>query len=162
MNEWTTTTLSKACGVTPQGINKFLEREGLKELGILDGNRRLYDEEVAKKVIEHFTKSSETVTETVSVSETVTEPLIKSNDSFSDLKEEIIFLRSQLEEKDKQIEQLIETNKVLSETNKALSAATTINTFAEKKEILLEPQELQTEQKQSKRSFSQWWRDLWS
>ena len=160
MNKWTTTTLSKACGATPQGINKFLEKQGLKERGVLFGNKRLYDDEVAEIVLSHFNKESVTVSEISETTETVSIPKSETENLVSQLKSEIEFLRSQIKEQDEQIKSLIETNTILSETNKALSAATTINTLSDKKEILLES--VNKEEPPRKRTVRDWWRDLWS
>ena len=160
MNKWTTTTLSNACGATPQGINKFLKKQGLIERGVLFGNKRLYDDEVAEIVLAHFNKETETVSEISETTETVSIPKSETESLITQLHSEIDFLRLQIEEKDEQIKSLIETNSILSETNKALSAAATINTLSDKKEILLES--VNETEPTRKRTLGEWWHDLWS
>lgn len=128
--------IAEECGVTPQGVNKYLRSSGLQEQCVKDGNRFLIPRNVRELLKTHFlgketnseTKKLKTETqkpETETVSDTTRGPPIPW-EVYEDL-------RRQLEVKDGQIADL---SRALVASQESLKAAQILH-GAEKREALL-------------------------
>lgn len=128
--------IAEECGVTPQGVNKYLRSSGLQEQCVKDGNRFLIPRNVRELLKTHFlgketnseTKKLKTETqkpETETVSDTTRGPSIPW-EVYEDL-------RRQLEVKDGQIADL---SRALVASQESLKAAQILH-GAEKREALL-------------------------
>lgn len=133
---------AEKCGVTPQGVNKYLRTSGLREQCKQDGNRFLIPETVQKLLETHFDKTpekTETVSETNGNPETKTETVSVPWEVYEDL-------RKQLDIKDKQIADL---STALVAAQQSLQAAQMLH-GSEKAEKLMESGEEKTRRP--------WWR----
>lgn len=128
--------IAEECGVTPQGVNKYLRSSGLQAQCVKDGNRFLIPENVRELLKTHFldietnseTQKPETETqkpETETVSEGSQRPSVPW-EVYEDL-------RRQLEVKDGQIADL---SKALTASQESLKAAQLLH-GADKQEALL-------------------------
>lgn len=128
--------IAEECGVTPQGVNKYLRSSGLQEQCVKDGNRFLIPRNVRELLKTHFlgketnseTQKPETETqkpETETVSDTTRGPSVPW-EVYEDL-------RRQLEVKDGQIADL---SRALVASQESLKAAQILH-GAEKREALL-------------------------
>nr|CRY94223.1 hypothetical protein [uncultured prokaryote] len=129
--------IAEECGVTPQGVNKFLRSSGLQAQCIKDGNRFLIPENVQELLKTHFLEK-ETNSETEKLE---TEPQKPETETVSDAFrassvpwEVYQDLRRQLEIKDSQIADL---SKALVASQESLKAAQVLH-GADKREVLLE------------------------
>lgn len=128
--------IAEECGVTPQGVNKFLRSSGLQIQCVKDGNRFLIPENVQELLKTHFLEketNSETEKLETETQKAETETVSDASRAPSVPWEVYQDLRRQLEIKDSQIADL---SKALVASQESLKAAQVLH-GAEKRESLL-------------------------
>lgn len=128
--------IAEKCGVTPQGVNKFLRSSGLQAQCVKDGNRFLIPENVQELLKTHFLeKETNSETEKLETDTQKPETETVSNDSQASSVPWEVYqdLRRQLDIKDGQIADL---SKALVAAQESLKAAQILH-GADKQEALL-------------------------
>ena len=135
--------LAKLCGVSEQAIRQFYSRNSFTKA---NGKWQPTEQEIESLLSYYHVDVSQAAKADESPSES-------DSDVISILGEQLSALQEQLRIKDKQIEDLQSTvNKQadtingLIETNKALAASNAVQIAADKKELLIAPQESEQEQ----------------
>lgn len=109
---YTLNELSTICGKSRQALTKYLKAQGQWDNLPKEGRATIIQEDLAKKVMEHYGVNAETQP-VAQLTQPVTQPTQPDAqpDLVEQLRQEIDYLREQIAAKDNQIENLIETNK---------------------------------------------------
>ena len=59
MKYLTVAELAKECGVTPQGVNKYMREQGLQSQAVKKGNKFLINENLAETIRNHFNRNEQ-------------------------------------------------------------------------------------------------------
>lgn len=138
----TTKELAKAFGVSSQTIRNTAKRLGIETVK---------DDETRSFVFSQ--EQSDMIAESLGFEPSLGEGPIKEDSQVAAYKEEIAFLRKQLEERDKLLFEQSQQISSLIDTNKALAASNAVQVAAEKKPLLVDSSEEPSLEQPIKKGF---------
>lgn len=142
MPSYSTKTLAKLLCVSSQTVRNAAKKLGIKA-----------EQDKGTRSFVFSSDEAELIADCLGLALPTEEEFAKEDSQVVAYKEEIEFLRKQLEERDKLLLEQSQQITALIDTNKALAASNAVQVAAEKKPLLVEPSEEPSPGKPAKKGF---------